>query len=68
MSIWKAKTLSFGGILTLIQSVLGNLPTYYNSILVSLEGVIEKLERIHRMFLWGGSDEKQAFIGFLGRK
>lgn len=31
--IWKAKTLSFGGRLTLVKAVLGSLPTYYLSLL-----------------------------------
>nr|KAJ0217194.1 hypothetical protein LSAT_V11C300153710 [Lactuca sativa] len=34
LSSWKAKSLSFGGRLTLIKSVLGNLPTYFFSLFV----------------------------------
>ncbi|MFS7909556.1 putative RNA-directed DNA polymerase [Helianthus anomalus] len=35
LSLWKARTLSFGGRMTLIKAVLGNLPTYYFSLLKS---------------------------------
>lgn len=58
LSSWKSKTLSFGGRLTLIKSVLGNLPTYYLSIFRPLVGVIESLEKTRRRFLWGGNEEK----------
>lgn len=41
LSSWKARTLSFGGRLTLIKSVLGNLPTYYLSLFKDPHVVIE---------------------------
>ncbi|KAL4579457.1 hypothetical protein LXL04_015605 [Taraxacum kok-saghyz] len=43
LSLWKAKTLWFGGRLTLIKSVLRNLPNYFLSLLKAPIGVIEKL-------------------------
>ncbi|XP_076958649.1 putative mitochondrial protein AtMg00310 [Bidens hawaiensis] len=62
MSIWKAKTLSFGGLVTVIKSVMNALPTYYFSLYRAPDGVIEKLEKLRRMFFfWGGgegSDDK----------
>lgn len=57
LSLWKAKTLSFGGRITLAKSVLGNLPNYYLSIFAAPSGVIEKLEKIRRNFIWGGGEE-----------
>nr|KAJ0222802.1 hypothetical protein LSAT_V11C200073610 [Lactuca sativa] len=48
LSVWKAKTLSFGGRVTLIRSVLGNLPTYYLSLFKAPMGVLEELEKIRR--------------------
>ncbi|XP_023729445.1 uncharacterized protein LOC111877144 [Lactuca sativa] len=57
--VWKAKTLSFGGRLTLIKSVLGNLPTYYLLLFKAPMGVLEKLEKVRRSFLWGGCDERK---------
>ncbi|XP_042753244.1 uncharacterized protein LOC122195423 [Lactuca sativa] len=45
LSLWKAKTLSFGGHLTLVKSVLNSLPTYYFSLFKAPNGVIEDLEK-----------------------
>ena len=56
LSSWKSKTLSFGGRLTLIKSVMGNLPNYFFSLFKAPQGVIDKLESIRRRFLWGGDD------------
>ncbi|KAL4565943.1 hypothetical protein LXL04_030049 [Taraxacum kok-saghyz] len=46
LSSWKSKTLSFGGSLTLINSVLGNLPTYLLLLLVAPLGVIKYYFRV----------------------
>ncbi|KAJ0623411.1 hypothetical protein HanIR_Chr01g0031601 [Helianthus annuus] len=58
LSIWKAKTLSYGGRITLIKSVLNSLPTYYFSLFRAPIKVLESLDRIRRVFFWGGSEEK----------
>lgn len=58
LSRYKSKTLSFGGQLTLIKAVLGNLPPYYMSLFRAPIGVIETLEKIRKKFLWGGHEEK----------
>ena len=50
--VWKAKTVSFGGRLTLAKAVLGNLPTFFMFIFVVPNGVIETLEKIRRRFIW----------------
>ena len=66
LSVWKAKTLSFGGRLTLVKSVLGSLPIFYFSLFKAPCSVIEMLERSRRRFLWGGSEEKkQNLLGCL---
>ena len=54
LSSWKSKYLSFGGRLTLVKAVLGNLPTYYLSLFKAPSGVLEEMEKIRRRFLWGG--------------
>ena len=59
LSTWKSKTLSFGGRLTLITSVLGNLPTYFFSMFKAPKAVTDKLDQIRRRFLWGGDDSKR---------
>lgn len=45
LSVWRASTLSFGGRLTLITSILGSLPTYFLSLLKAPEGIIDSLEK-----------------------
>ncbi|KAF5790976.1 putative RNA-directed DNA polymerase [Helianthus annuus] len=58
LSIWKAKTLSYGGRITLIKSVLNTLPTYYLSLFRAPLKVVDALDKIRRVFFWGGSEEK----------
>lgn len=58
-SFWKAKTLSFGGRMTLIKSVLGSLSLYYFSIFKAPDSIISLIEKLRRRFLWGESDEKK---------
>ncbi|MFS7972208.1 putative RNA-directed DNA polymerase [Helianthus anomalus] len=57
LSKWKANTLSIGGRLTLVKSVLHSLPTYYMSLFKAPIKVVNILEGLMRRFLWGGSDE-----------
>ncbi|KAJ0641962.1 putative RNA-directed DNA polymerase [Helianthus annuus] len=59
LSLWKAKTISFGGRITLVSSVLNALPTYYFSLYKAPLGVIKKLEKLRREFLWGSIPEKE---------
>ncbi|KAK9062631.1 hypothetical protein SSX86_019819 [Deinandra increscens subsp. villosa] len=59
LSRWKAKTLSLGGRLTLIKSVLDSLPTFFFSLFRAPKSVIEQLERIRFKFLWGGVEDKR---------
>ncbi|GJR76960.1 putative RNA-directed DNA polymerase [Tanacetum coccineum] len=54
LSEWKAKTMSFGGRLTLVKSVLGSLPLYYFSMFRVPLSVIKHLERVRKNFFWGG--------------
>ncbi|GJV25153.1 putative RNA-directed DNA polymerase [Tanacetum coccineum] len=44
LSKWKSKTLSFGGRLTLLKSVLGSLGVYYFSTFKAPKNIISKLE------------------------
>ncbi|GKD86312.1 putative RNA-directed DNA polymerase, partial [Tanacetum coccineum] len=64
--IWKAKTLSFGGRITLIRSVLGSLGVYYFSTFKAPKKIICKLEGIRRRFFWGGSanEKKISWIAW----
>ncbi|GJR82661.1 RNA-directed DNA polymerase, eukaryota, reverse transcriptase zinc-binding domain protein [Tanacetum coccineum] len=62
-SKWKVKTLSIGGHLTLIKSVLGSLPTYYFSLFKVPSGVLKNLESLRSNFFWGNvrGDRKLAW-------
>ncbi|KAJ0616673.1 putative RNA-directed DNA polymerase [Helianthus annuus] len=58
LSIWKARKFSYGGRITLLKSVLSSLPTYYFSLYKAPTTVLKYLERLRRVFFWGGSEEE----------
>ncbi|GJV59540.1 hypothetical protein Tco_1465640 [Tanacetum coccineum] len=66
LSNWKSKTLSYGGRLTLIKSVLGSLGVYFFSTFKALVSIVKKLESIRRNFFWGGNSDtkKIAWIAW----
>ncbi|GJT10444.1 putative RNA-directed DNA polymerase [Tanacetum coccineum] len=53
LSSWKASTLSIGGRLTIVKSVLGGLPIYYLSLFKAPVSIINTLESIRSRFFWG---------------
>ncbi|CAN0921774.1 Transposon TX1 uncharacterized 149 kDa protein [Linum grandiflorum] len=55
---WKAKFLSLGARVTLLQSVLSNLPVYFMSMFKAPTSVIARVEKMQRRFLWAGTSEK----------
>ncbi|XP_071689538.1 uncharacterized protein [Rutidosis leptorrhynchoides] len=57
LSNWKARSISYGGRLTLIKSVLSSLPLYYFSLFRAPLSVLKSLEYIRRNFFWGGTGE-----------
>jgi len=56
---WKQKHVSYGGRVTLINSVLTALPIYFLSFFRIPDKVVDKLINIQRRFLWGGGLEQQ---------
>ncbi|XP_039144849.1 uncharacterized protein LOC120282161 [Dioscorea cayenensis subsp. rotundata] len=56
LEIWKSKFLSLGGRLTLLNSVLIVIPTYWMSLFKLPCWVIRSIDRIRRDFLWSGPD------------
>jgi hypothetical protein len=52
--------LSKGGRLTLLKSTLSNLPTYYLSFPIPV-GVLNRLNKLQRDFLWGGIGDEYKF-------
>nr|GFC27865.1 RNA-directed DNA polymerase, eukaryota, reverse transcriptase zinc-binding domain protein [Tanacetum cinerariifolium] len=53
LSKWKTKTLSIGGRLTLLKSVLGASPLYCMSIFKAPKGVLKEMESIRNNFFIG---------------
>ncbi|KAJ0918754.1 hypothetical protein HanRHA438_Chr05g0221651 [Helianthus annuus] len=59
LAFWKANSLSFGGRITLVKSVLNVLPAYYFSLYKAPCQVIKLLERLRRDFFMGASPEER---------
>nr|XP_043633384.1 uncharacterized protein LOC122604565 [Erigeron canadensis] len=59
LSKWKELSLSIGGRVILIKSVLNSLPMYFLSLFKAPKQVIAKLDAIRKRFLWGSMDEKR---------
>ncbi|GJS93081.1 RNA-directed DNA polymerase, eukaryota [Tanacetum coccineum] len=64
LSKWKLNTLSIGGRLTLLKSVLGSTPIYNMSIYKVPKLVLNHMERLRRDFFYGvkDGDRKIAWI------
>ncbi|GKV27405.1 hypothetical protein SLEP1_g36578 [Rubroshorea leprosula] len=54
---WKGRHLSFGGRITLINSVLSSLPVFLMSVYLLPKGIIHFIDKIRKNFLWGGEGE-----------
>ncbi|XP_071694715.1 uncharacterized protein [Rutidosis leptorrhynchoides] len=54
LSDWKMRTLSFGGRLVLLKSVLSSLPLYYFTLFRAPPCVLKHLESTRWNFFWGG--------------
>jgi hypothetical protein len=61
LSIWKSKMLSYGGRLTLINSVLRNLSMYMISFFEVPKEVIKKLDCFRSRFFWQGDGHKRKY-------
>lgn len=60
LASWKGSMLSIGGRTTLIKAYLSSLPLYYMSLFPIPKGVLEKITKIQRQFMWCGSTEKRG--------
>lgn len=60
LASWKQNLLLIEGRLTLIKASLASLPIYYMSLLPIPKGVVDKIVKLQRRFLWAGSLEKRA--------
>ncbi|GKA10232.1 RNA-directed DNA polymerase, eukaryota [Tanacetum coccineum] len=59
LSKWKVKTLSIGGRLTLLKSVLGSSPIYRMSIYKVPKAVLASMEALRRRFFYGALDNEK---------
>ena len=50
-----------GGRVTLIKSILSNLPTYFLSLFPIPASVANRIARLQRDFLWGGLEDEPKF-------
>ena len=61
LSTWKAKFLSSGGRLVLLNSVLSSLPIFMMSFFEIPAGVLKKLDAIRSRFFWQGGGSKRKY-------
>lgn len=66
LATWKSKLLSLGGRLTLLNSVLFAIPTYWMSIFKLPCWVVNCIEKIRKDFLWSGPDAHQSKMRLVG--
>ena len=60
MANWKMKTLSIGGRLTIVNSILGNLGSYWCSLFTMPMAVARQIEAKRRNFFWGIKDNSKG--------
>lgn len=56
LTSWKANYLSLGGCLTLINSIISLIPTYWMSVFHLPSWVMKELDGIYKDFLWKGPE------------
>jgi len=66
LDAWKGMYLSKGGKLTMLKSVLANLPIYFLSMFSPPQKVIARIEHIQRNFLWDTyeGDKRLHLVGW----
>jgi exonuclease III len=61
LSCWKAKYLSYGGRLVLLNSVLSSLPMFMMSFFEIPKGVLKNLDHFRSRFFWQGSSNQHKY-------
>ncbi|XP_071715131.1 uncharacterized protein [Rutidosis leptorrhynchoides] len=56
LSCWKMRSMSYGGRLVLIKSILSNLPLYFLLLFRAPQCVLKLLENVRQEFFWGGTE------------
>lgn len=62
LALWKNKTLSFGGRICLIKSVLSSIPLFFLSFFKAPLGVVKSCHRLMKKNLWGGSEDRAKIV------
>ena len=58
LATWRGSLLSIAGRLTLIKASISSLPIYYLSLFRAPKGVLDKINKLQRQFLWSGGSKK----------
>ncbi|KAK4258521.1 hypothetical protein QN277_004963 [Acacia crassicarpa] len=61
LSVWKARSLSMAGRVTLAKSVISSIPLYPMQVARLPKGVCLAVEKIQRNFIWGHGDNNNRF-------
>ena len=61
LSTWKAKHLSYGGRLVLLNSVLSSLPMFMMSFFEIPKGILKRLDFYRSRFFWLGNNDKRKY-------
>ncbi|KAF1889637.1 hypothetical protein Lal_00024964 [Lupinus albus] len=59
LTSWKSSQISFGGRVTLLNAVLSALPVYYLSFYKAHLSVVRSIQKLQRLFLWGGGNSNR---------
>lgn len=62
---WKQKLLSRGGRFQLVKSVLSTIPIYYMQCFLLPNWVINKVDRLRRLFLWGKNKSNERGLSLI---
>ncbi|XP_020243333.1 uncharacterized protein LOC109821565 [Asparagus officinalis] len=61
LATWKTNSLSFGGRLILLNSVLTSIPLYYMSFYKLPKWLIKEIDKVRKNFLWTGKADANSF-------
>lgn len=56
---WKGRFLSLAGRITLTKAVLSSIPVHSMSTISLPASILDKLDKVSRSFLWGGTEEQR---------
>lgn len=62
---WKGKLISRGGRAELVNSVLSSIPIYFMNCFKLPKWVVNKIDKVGRLFLWGRNDRDGRGISLI---